>query len=70
MGGKNLFSKTVDGWHLGSSAERSVEMSAILSSGSRADVVTSMCSMVKRSKWRQPFQSIISNRKVSRNIIS
>lgn len=50
MGGKNLFSKTVDAWHLGSSVERSAEMSAILSSGRRADVVTSMCYMVKRSE--------------------
>lgn len=50
MGGKNLFSKTVDAWHLGSSAERGVEMSALLSSGRRADVVTSMNYMVKRSE--------------------
>lgn len=50
VGGKNLFSKTVDAWHLGSSVERSAEISAILSSVRRADVVTSMCYMVKRSE--------------------
>lgn len=50
MGGMNLFSKTADVWHLGSSAETSVEMSAVLSSGSRADAVTSVCVMVQRSK--------------------
>lgn len=59
-----LDSETLEVWHLVSKAERSAEMSAVLSSGSRADAVTSMRFMVKRSglqgqERRQPLVPIV-----------